>query len=447
MNRRIRGMLLFLCAACVLALPLFATACDRTEDPDLPSRAEVSSEETYAPDKNGVWYMQDLMALDYEFPIEGLYGKPREALTQTDDPAIFALRDAGEGLDTDAGILFALGRNPVPVPILYDKTTGRFSLACTDPLCGHDTSDGCIWARSFTGSISRGGDRLLFMVSQTDGETISGQIFSGDLAGNDLREMYQSSGYIGSMTRCGDYLFFAEDRFDPESGGVVHPLLRISVNGGSAEQVLLDAQYSIMTLFLPFDAGRSVLYMDPEDDGCYFVTVETGEKTLFGSGVFPFAVYRGWIYYNAEDGLYRASEENIGVREKVLDECLYYSSDCCFVGDRMYYLRQTVFSESEMFGEYHQYALYSAALDGSDATFLMDFLTDDIPDKISSIWTDGRLLLVGYWPYWDFQNEFHPVFKPQSGGQNPRTISLIDLSAGEKLLFYSSYRDLNEVLR
>lgn len=30
MRKKISGMLLFLCAACVLALPLFAAACDRT---------------------------------------------------------------------------------------------------------------------------------------------------------------------------------------------------------------------------------------------------------------------------------------------------------------------------------------------------------------------------------------------------------------------------------
>ena len=422
-----------------LCLLFSATACNRMEDPDLPSETESVSGPR-EPDKHGVWYMEDLIALDRGFSVEGLYGKPSETLKRTDQPASYQ-NAIGGALDTGAEIYLTLNHSLMALPIVYNKSAGTFSLACVDPLCEHD-SENCIWNGS---SIFPGGDKLIFVMHNDTPESSWEGLYVCDLTGSDPQKVYENNGegMINFKARSGDYLFFSEGRFDPEQGDtyVHYPLLRIPIDGGDAEIVMEDTSYH---QYLAFDEGRKLLDVDPEDENCYIYDIKTEKRTLFGSGIIPYAVYEGWIYYIAEDGLYRALEPQPDWNMKVLGNEAYSRWDTRFSGYRMYYLHKTVFSESETYGTYYQYELYSAGLNGGDRQLIRTFEGDDgIPVRVHDFWTDGKLLLVNYEQYWNFKNEFNPKFSGTAASSSrPTTYALIDLSTGEQVLFSSDYRNM-----
>lgn len=444
----------------LLCLVLLLSACGRTDDPNVYNPAESTSKSP-EPDKYGVWYMQDLLQMDYLFPIEGLYGREQDTFGQPYAPAIYAdnYGSVVYGLDTDTGLLFSLNHSPAGnVPMRYDKSSGRFSLACMDPLCEHESERyGCIWS-AYDCDVYRNGDALFFTFVPWNGfaEWMDMQyetpmphcICRSDLNGNNVQKLYENhGGRIFQVLCCGEYLFFTEEQFDLETGNVTYAIMRLPLSGGRAEQLLAD-----VNMFLPLDGGRKVLYTERkvlEDGGpselgdCYLYDIETGEKTLFGNGSFPFASYRGWAYYNEGGCFYRMSETDVSIRERVLEATFYNDDQCRFVGDRMYYLRRSVFSESETYGKYYQWELYSAALDGSDQTLITKLEKDGIPDKVTGMWTDGNLLLVKYWPYWDFDNEYIENFVPSAVSSDyPMTYAMIDLSNGEQILFSADYRDM-----
>lgn len=425
--KRVR-LLVILLSGCLL---LSFAACGRTEGPDLSDPAE-SAAKIPEPDEQGVWYMEDLIKIDYPFPVEGLYGQPQEELKQTIGFANYQ-SNIKSALDTGTGVLLSLNHLYMGLPVLYNKSAGSFSLACPDPLCDH-SGDSCLWGVC---GIYPAGDQLLFVDRETSA------VYLTDLAGSNPRRVYEDT-ETGVVTpvRCGDYLFYTASRNDPEQGTVwAHPYLRIPLDGGDAEVIMQDGEYVYP---LPFDEGRKVMYIDPSDENCYIYDIKKQEKTLFGSGILPYALYNGCIYYTAEDGFYRVPEGSLDWRRKVLDDRFINNDEVCFVGYRLYYLHKTVFSESEQFGVYYQWELYSSTLGGDDQQLIRTFEGEDgIPATVRAFWTDGNYLLVNYEQYWNYKNEFNPHYKGSASSSNqPTTYAMIDLSTGEQVLFSSDYRDM-----
>lgn len=398
---------------CVLCFCMLFTACGRTEDTesDSSSRSEV----TYGPDKNGVWDIDDLIQAGVTFPVEGLYGESEETLRQKDPSAIYD-RIPTQFQDVPTGVLL-YGVGSHLSPYWYDKRTGMFSLACRDPLCEH--GEDCLWAKSYWQTYSSS-EHMFFTCWSDDGALDC--IYIGDPYGNDVRTLYQGRGNnVGRLIAEGEFLYFWEDVHKEETDEVETILMRVPLKGGSAEQLLTN-----VARYMPM--GDKVLYLDQKDLNTYLYTIETGETQAFSDRVLPLAAYQGWVYYYTDDAFYRVSAEDPDVREKILDHICWCVA---FSGGRMYYLRSSIFSQSEVYGNYIQYDLYSAKPDGSDQTFLMSFATDEIPDEVSNFWVDGNLLMIKYRTYRDFENEFHPV-----EGRNKYSQALIDLSTGERISFH-----------
>lgn len=407
MKRKRSVFLSLLCMLCCLAL---LSACNRTvEYPEESSTPEVSR----GPDKYGRWSIDDLVQGEIAFPIEGLYGQTEETLKQNYPAAIYEFQSITM-VDTPLNALI-YGVGSELIPYLYDKRTGTFSLACNDPLCTHEN---CIWSQSYFQTYA-GSDRLFFTLWSDEALDT---IYDSDLYGNNLHKLYQSDGNnVGRLTAEGEYLYFLEDLHDKELDAVKKLLIRVPLNGGPAEKVIENVVF-----YMPL--GDKILYVDQEDTHCYLYTVETGKKVLFEQTAHPVATYQGWLYYYTDDAFYRVSLENLEEREKIFDhicQCLIFSEN------RIYYLRRSHFSESEEYGNYWKYDLYAANLDGSAPTYIHAFETDGIPDRVSWMWGDGKMLIFKYQSYLDFENEFNPNFNLLN---HPHHYTLLDLSTGEQIM-------------
>lgn len=411
-----KGLLLLLC------LLLLFSACKKDDD-------RVVSEETFEPGKNGYWDLNDLVWGEIEFPVTGLYGVPRETLLQAEAPARAGdLWDPMEpALDTEDCFLFQLTASTCKIPIVYDKTTGRFSYACADPLCLHDN---CIWSGfpDFYG----GGGELFLVRGNWGGQSTS--IYSCGVHGENPRQLYEGDGRITSLVRDGEALYFIEESYDEETGESHSRLIRMDILY-KAVRILRSNVRSILPL------GDRVLYTDKTDGNCYFYDLETREKTLFQENCTPFAYAQGWIYYTSGGALCRASAEDPSVREQVLEKTYAYLT---IGGDRLYYVKEEVFATSEEFGPYFMGDVYACALDGSGETLVWSmepYATKGIPVNVHDLHTDGKLLHIEYQTYLDFRNMFYPEFGELSTERGDLYELLIDLSAGTELPFMGANSD------
>ncbi len=405
----------FLC--CSLCCVLLFSACNRVEQTPSDPVVSDASATPLGPDKDGYWDIDDLVQADVVFPIDGLYGESAESLVQSDSRAIIPVRMAGIQ-STSVNVIFYSGGTGIPY--LYDKRTGAFSLACRDPLCTH-TYDDCIWANCVRFLCGR--NAVYFLCSDdTDFDTL----YRTDPYGENPQKIYQSDGdqIAYPLVEADDFLYFCAYQYDAETDQILQScLMRIPTNGGRAEKITDDLSLH----YLPMQ--DKVLYSSKEDNNAYLLSVETGERSLFDSSAYPIALYRDWIYYRKDEGgFYRASANNPADREKVLDH--YSGVSPAFCGERIYYLETTLYSQSESFGNYYKYDLYSANLDGSDPTHIRTFETDGIPDRVADILINENMLFIWYKTYKDFQNEFNP-----KGEREPYRHAIVDLSSGESLAF------------
>lgn len=410
MKRFCKGFLLLLCLALLLS------ACARKKDTEGSFDGSDVSESPYKPGENGYWDLNDLVWGEVEFPVTGLYGVPHETLLQAETPVFSAM--SFSGLELADFFLFELIRSSCPIPFVYDKSTGRFSYACSDPLCTHEH---CIWSNRYT--IYSGGDELFLIRHEGAGYAI----YSSGVHGENPRKLYESADWIGELIKDGDYLYFLEQPYDKETDEAYVMLMRVSILGKTSRKLLLD-----VSNFLPL--GDRVLYVDAEDWNCYFYDIEAGEKTLFEESCYLVAAYGGWIYYDIDGTLYRALQEDPSVREQILTDY----SDLAIAGDRLYYARSEVFATSEEFNDYFRFHLYSSALDGSDEKPLWDlgrYDTNGIPVSLYSLDTDGKLLHIEYETYRDFRNMYNPTFGEIPMERGDRYDLLIDLSTGAELPF------------
>lgn len=389
--------------AILLCLMLFLSACAQEDIDDLSD----DSGNPYQPEKNGYWDLNDLVWGEIEFPVEGLYGVPHETLLQAERPV--RPDQIGTVVDLPGYFLFELIRSGCPVPFVYDKSTGRFSYACADPLCTHGS---CIW--SGHPFYYHDGDELFLVRMELNGGYT---IYSCGIHGENPRKLYESADRPADLIRDGDYLYFLENS----------ELMRLRIFSRTSKKLLSNV-WDMLPL------GDCLLYVDAEDEKCYFYDIETGEKTLFEESCYLVAVHGGWIYYGVDGVLYRASQEDPSAREQVLTGY----SRLCIAGDRLYYARSEVFSESEEFGAYFRYRICSAALDGSDEKPVWDlerYATDGIPVSVQQMYTDGKLLHIEYQTYRDFKNQYYPTFGEFPGERGDLYELFIDLSTGEELPF------------
>lgn len=401
----------FLC--CALCGVLLFSACSRVGQTPSDSAVSDVSATPVGPDKDGYWDIDDLVQAGVAFPIDGLYGESAETLVQSDSRAIIPVGMAGIQ-STSVNVIFYSGGNGIPY--LYDKRTGAFSSACRDPLCTH-TYDDCIWANC-VGYFCCGRNAIYFLDADFD------TLYRADPYGENPQKIYQSDGdrIAYPLVETDEYLYFCAYQYDAETDQTLQSyLMRIPVNGGRAEKITDDLSLH----YLPMQ--DKVLYLSKEDGNAYLLSVETGERSFFDSAAYPIALYRDWIYYKKDEGgVYRVSAKNLAEREKVFDH--FRGVSPAFCGERIYYLESTLYSQSESFGNYFKYDLYSANLDGSDPTYIRTFETDGIPDRVVDMLLDGNMLVVKYQTYKDFPNEFNP-----KGERKPFRHAFIALSTGESL--------------
>ena len=415
MKRLCKGLLL------LLGLVFLLSACEKEDN--------TVSEDVFEPGENGYWDLNDLVWGEVEFPVTGLYGVPRETLLQAESPvrAGDAWDPMEKALDTEDSFLFQLKSSSCQIPIVYDKSTGRFSYACAEPLCLHTN---CIW--SGFPDFYRGGDELFLVRGNLTGGASS--IYSCGIHGENPRKLYEGDGRITNLVRDGDYLYFLEEGYDEETGESYSRLMRMDI----LYKTLRSLRSHVRSM-LPL--GDRVLYTDETDWNCYFYDLETKEKTLFEEDGSPFAYQQGWIYYTSGGALYRASAEDPSVREQVLEKV----HSCLTVGgDRLYYVKKEVFATSEEFPPYYMGDVYACAMDGSGETLVWDmspYATKGIPVNVCGLHTDGKLLHIEYETYLDFRNMFYPDFGLLSREQPDRYELFIDLSTGETLPFMGANSD------
>lgn len=407
----------------LLVVTLLLSACEKEDD--------TVSEDVFEPGENGFWDLNDLVWGEIEFPVTGLYGVPKETLLQTETPvrAGDTWDPTEKELDTEDSFLFQLTASSCQIPIVYDKSTGRFSYACADPLCLHKN---CIWS-GFPDFYGSGELNELFLVRGNLGGGLS-SIYSCGIHGENPRKLYESGGRITKLVRDGGYLYFLEDGFDEETGEEYSQLIRLDILYKTF-RILRSHVRSMLPM------GDKVLYTDNTDWNCYFYDLETKEKTLFGENCSPFAYWQGWIYYTSDGALYRASAEDTSVREQVLEQthlCLTVAED------RLYYVKREIFATSEEFPPYYMGDVYACALDGSGETLVWDmdpYATKGIPVNVCNLHTDGKLLHIEYKTYLDFRNMFYPEFGMLSREQGDQYELFIDLSTGEELRFMGANSD------
>ena len=400
----------------LLGLALLLSACEKKDD-------DAVSETVFEPGENGYWDLNDLVWGEIEFPVTGLYGVPRETLLQAEAPVRAGDLWTGvdSALDTEDSFLFRLTASSCPIPILYDKSTGRFSYTCADPLCLHGN---CIW--SDYPDFYRGSDGLFLVRGNWGGQ--SAEIYSCGTHGENPRKLYESDGRITNLVQDGGYLYFIEAGYDEETGEERSRLMRMDI----LYKTIRSLRSHVRSM-LPL--GDRVLYTDNTDGNCYFYDLETREKTLFCENCTPFAYVQGWIYYTSGGALCRASAEDTSVREQVLETTHSYLT---IGGDRFYYVKQEIFATSEEFSPYFMGDVYSCALDGSGETLVWSmepYATKGIPVNVYDLHTDGKLLHIEYQTYLDFRNMFYPEFGLLSHERGDLYELLIDLSTGEELPF------------
>lgn len=397
----------------LLSLILLLSACEKKDDDPVP-------DDPFQPGENGYWDLNDLVWGEIEFPVTGLYGVPHETLLQAETPT-----RAGDlratAVDMADYFLFQLLRSSCKIPIVYDKSTGRFSYTCSDLLCLHTN---CIW--SGIPDVYRGSGELFLVRDNYTAQ--SSEIYSCGIHGENPRKLYESSGRITNLVQDGGSLYFIEEGYDEEAGEAYSRLMRMDILYKTI-RILRSNARSILPM------GDRVLYTDRDDGGCYFYDLETKEKTLFCENCTPFAYYRGWIYYTSGGAFCRASAEDPSVREQVLER--QYGNPT-IAGDRIYYVKKEVYATSEEFGPYFMGDIYSCAPDGSGETLVWDmkpYATKDIPVDVLDLHTDGKLLHIEYRTYLDFRNMFYPEFGLLSRERGDLYELFIDLSTGEELPF------------
>lgn len=396
-------------ALCILCCVILLSACNQADRISAESIASGVSADISEHENRKI---DDLVRDGTVFRIDGLYGESDETLISPVSEPIYAGGVTGIW-STPVNILFYVDGSPIPY--MYDKQIGTFSYACRDPLCPHYD---CIWAEC-RGNIYCGNDSLYFVSAPA---SYDDTIYVGNLYGENLRKLYQSDGNrIDHLVAEGDFLYFLENLYNEKTDQVRTRLMRMPINGGRVERILEETT----GFFLPM--GDKILYVAKNDDNGYLFSLESGEVTLFEPSVIPKAVYKGWLYYNTDHGFYRASVEDLTVRETVFD---HICSIPVFSADRICYLKSSVYSKTDAFGIYAEYDLYSADLDGSEQTLLLTFETDGIPDYISFFELDGDLLFVTYKTYRDFRNEFNP-----NGSRLPYRHALVNLATGERISF------------
>lgn len=412
-----------LCKALLLLLGmiLLLSACEKEDN--------TVSEDVFEPGENGYWDLNDLVWGEIEFPVTGLYGVPRETLLQAEVPVHAG--DTWTGMDpaleTEDSFLFQLQYSSCPIPILYDKSTGRFSYSCSDPLCLHTN---CIWSGS--PDVYGGGDELFLVRGNFTGESPS--IYSCGTHGENPRKLYEGDGRITNLVRDGDYLYFIEEGYDEETWESYSRLIRMDILYKTV-RILRSHVRSMLPL------GDRVLYTDNTDGNCYFYDLETKEKTLFGERCSPFAYHQGWIYYTSGGALSRALAEDPSVREQVLEKV---HSCLTIAEDRLYYVKEEVFATSEEFAPYYMGDVYACAPDGSNETLVWSmepYATKGIPVNVCDLHTDGKLLHIEYQTYLDFRNMFYPEFGLLSREIGDQYELLIDLSTGKELPFMGANSD------
>ncbi len=367
---------------------LLLSSCSRlSEDvPSGPDKSQGTVSET-----EQTW--EDL--LNRSFPIDGLSGKSEQELVQSYPRAVYYTDYGMTGvLNTPTCLLMS----HLPVPMVYEKTTGSFRLACRDPLCDHET---CIWNQLET-LLYYGEERLFFVKHEEHA------IYMSDMDGEHPEKVYSNDGdLLSHLIQEGEYLYFTEESIDAQTEESNNRLLRVHLPTGRSE-LLLDLRTGFE--FLPLNG--TILYWD-DQDSCIWQWNPDGERTkLWGEDVLPIASYQGWVYYSTAEGLFRAPVDALTDGQLVLSPAR---------GETWFEQGHIFVAERTKIADGYQTQLFASELDGSNYTLIADFVTDGKPDAVDEVWSDGTMLYVNY------QTE-----QDRRGDMRAKHASILCLATGEK---------------
>ena len=297
----------------------------------------------------------------------------------------------------------------------YDKLSGKFSYACHDVFCTHES---CLFSQG--NRISFSANHLFFAPQSGEGET-----YVSDLDGENARELaIPVDAVLLSDTDNGLYWVKTEDI----DGKPRYSLWRYAYSSERSERLTEPANANY------YASGDTVYLHDLETLALYRFSEDFGKTSAVVEDVAFLTNFGGELYdYDYDTGVLRKLEGNQMVDVATIPSALHYWVSAGYI----YYCcedRAQIESYRED-DELYEYLsrdnptcgnVYRVKESGGTPELVYHGAHDGKPDRIDYVFADGEVLYLQYRTYLDFSN----AFSSERGSEN---LAIVDVTTGESV--------------
>lgn len=294
---------------------------------------------------------------------------------------------------------------------VYNKQTGNITFACPDPLCDHTD---CMFNKLLF-FLAPGETKLFGICHQTEGKMFG--VYTCDMDGTNAKKIYETDDWYFHIEARGDKIYTVES-FLNEDGSVTNFLISIDAEGNYTR--LTPPDISVRGFFL----GETDIYIgDSVKPGIYRLDgdklVQIYEGLTFGTklknGYFTFSDKS----LNEETDYMLRLPESGGTAEKIP----FFSGTLV---NGYYYTRAYVDGTT--------YRLTRTDPESGETITVVDFITEDYPDKLSGAIYDGDFLYTYITDIYDVRQADEYTKKTGFRRSPSQHFAIIDITTGEKYI-------------
>ncbi len=297
----------------------------------------------------------------------------------------------------------------------YDKLSGKFSYACHDVFCTHES---CLFSQGKT--ISFSANHLFFAPNLGEGES-----YVSDLDGDNAQRLSIPSDAV-LLSDTDEGLYWVKTEYVDEKPR--YSLWRYTYSSERSERLTEPANASY------YASGDTVYLHDLETLTLYRFSEDFRKTYAVVEGVTFLTNFGGNLYnYNYDTGVLQKLEDNRMVDVATLPSALHYWASagylyyCCEDSSRIESYRED--------DELYEYLsrdnptcgnVYRVKEYGGAPELVYHGAHDGKPDRIDYVFADGEVLYIQYRTYRDFPN----VFSTERGNED---LAIVDVTTGKSM--------------